>query len=98
MKPTSISRELEILIKIQRPGFMWGPPGIGKSNVMAQVADKLKLELQDVRAVLLDPVDLRGLPAINGDKKAHSKADGGEKAVCMGGHGAYGKEVWKHEE
>ena len=71
MKPTSISRELEILIKIQRPGFMWGPPGIGKSNVMAQVTDKLKLELQDVRAVLLDPVDLRGLPAINGDKKAH---------------------------
>jgi len=30
--------------------------------VVAQVANSLSLELQDIRALLLDPVDLRGLP------------------------------------
>ena len=50
---------------------MWGPPGVGKSQVVAQVAAEEKLQLIDIRAVLLDPVDLRGLPHVNGDNRAH---------------------------
>jgi hypothetical protein len=51
--------------------FIWGPPGIGKSDLVRQAAAALKLQLIDVRAVLLDPVDLRGIPAVNGDHRAH---------------------------
>jgi len=51
--------------------FLWGPPGVGKSDVVRQVAEGEKLDLIDIRAVLLDPVDLRGLPHINGGGYAH---------------------------
>ena len=70
MKPSQVLLALETLIGIQQPVFLWGPPGVGKSQVVAQVAKRLGHELVDVRPVLLDPVDLRGLPHINGDKRA----------------------------
>lgn len=71
MKPTQIKESLTTAIKAKRPTFIWGAPGVGKSQVVAQVAAENDLELIDVRAVLLDPVDLRGLPHINGEGKAH---------------------------
>jgi len=46
----------------RQPVFIWGVPGCGKSAVVRQLAESLKVRLQDVRALLLDPVDLRGLP------------------------------------
>ena len=68
MKPTRISEALKTCIAAKRPVFLWGPPGVGKSEVVAQVATELKATLIDIRAVLLDPVDLRGLPHIeNGE-------------------------------
>jgi len=71
MKPTQIKSSLATAIKAKRPCFIWGAPGVGKSQVVAQVAAENELELVDVRAVLLDPVDLRGLPHINGEGRAH---------------------------
>ncbi|MCI4331443.1 MAG: MoxR family ATPase [Thermoplasmata archaeon] len=44
------------------PLFIWGPPGVGKSSVVRQVAAERRLEVLDLRMLLLDPVDLRGLP------------------------------------
>lgn len=46
----------------RRPKFISGPPGVGKSSIVAQVARDLGREICDVRAVLLDPVDFRGIP------------------------------------
>lgn len=65
MKPSQIVSALETLLVIRQPAFLWGPPGVGKSQVVAQLTQKLGLELVDIRAVLLDPVDLRGLPRID---------------------------------
>ncbi len=70
MKPSEIINALETLLSIKQPVFLWGAPGVGKSQVVAQIADKQGLELIDVRAVLLDPVDLRGIPRITPDGKA----------------------------
>jgi MoxR-like ATPase len=70
MKASEIKSGLKALIEIHQPVFLWGPPGIGKSQVVGQVARELGLEVKDVRVVLLDPVDLRGLPHINDDKRA----------------------------
>ncbi len=50
------------------PAFLWGAPGIGKSDLVAQIADRRNLPLVDLRAALLDPLDLRGLPKITGNK------------------------------
>lgn len=69
MKPSSIRASLKHLITKQRPPFIWGPPGVGKSDVVRQVADDSKLELRDVRLSLLDPIDLKGFPTISTDKK-----------------------------
>jgi hypothetical protein len=70
MKPSRITETLKTLIEIRQPVFVWGAPGVGKSQVIAQVAWQEGLELVDVRAVLLDPVDLRGLPRIDDNNRA----------------------------
>jgi hypothetical protein len=68
MKPSRIFESLKVCIAAQQPAFMWGPPGVGKSDLVAQVAQALGYKLIDIRAVLLDPVDLRGLPHIEDGK------------------------------
>jgi hypothetical protein len=70
MKPSRIIETLKTLIEIRQPVFVWGAPGVGKSQVVAQVARQEGLDLVDVRAVLLDPVDLRGLPHIDKNHRA----------------------------
>jgi len=71
MNAIQIKTALKTLSDAKLATFVWGAPGVGKSQVVAQVAKELGLQFVDVRAVLLDPVDLRGLPHINGDHKAH---------------------------
>ena len=65
MKASNITKSLEQLSALKQPVFLWGPPGVGKSQVVSQAAKSQGLELVDVRAILLDPVDLRGLPRIS---------------------------------
>ena len=43
--------------------MIWGPPGVGKSSVVSQIAAAHNLEFVDVRLSQLAPTDLRGLPA-----------------------------------
>jgi MoxR-like ATPase len=50
------------------PLHIWGACGVGKSQIVAQVASDLDYDFLDVRAVQLDPVDLRGLPRISEDQ------------------------------
>ncbi|QEL17650.1 AAA family ATPase [Limnoglobus roseus] len=68
MRPRDVSKALSALIPTRRPVYLWGPPGGGKSSVVKQAADALKVKLVDVRATLLDPVDLRGLPKVTEDR------------------------------
>ncbi len=70
MNPLQVISSLQTLIEIQQPVFLWGAPGIGKSQIVAQVAKDKNCKLIDIRAVLLDPVDLRGLPRINDQGQA----------------------------
>ena len=52
--------------KLKRPLFVWGPPGIGKSELFMGIRDKQTLGttlLIDVRAALMEPTDVRGFPA-----------------------------------
>lgn len=45
------------------PVFIWGNPGIGKSESVHQLARENDATVIDIRLSLFDPVDLRGLPA-----------------------------------
>ena len=46
----------------KRPVFVWGPPGVGKSDVIAQIAEEGNNLLIDLRMALLDPTDIKGYP------------------------------------
>lgn len=54
--------------------MLWGPPGIGKSQSVRQIAAKIEKEtgkrthITDVRLLLFNPIDLRGIPTANADK------------------------------
>ncbi len=70
MKASAITIALRTLFAARQPVFLWGGPGVGKSAVVHQLASILKISLQDVRALLLDPVDLRGLPFLGQDGRS----------------------------
>jgi len=49
----------------KRPMFLWGPPGIGKSEVVAQITEELGGFMIDLRLGQMDPTDIRGIPFFN---------------------------------
>lgn len=53
--------EIEICAKLKRPVFLWGPPGIGKSELVAQITEDLGGKMYDLRLALMDPSDLKGV-------------------------------------
>ncbi|MBQ2445552.1 MAG: AAA family ATPase [Oscillospiraceae bacterium] len=54
--------------------MLWGPPGVGKSQGVRALADRIRENtgkecvVTDVRLLLFNPVDLRGIPTANEDK------------------------------
>ncbi|MFO8153973.1 AAA family ATPase [Thioalkalivibrio sp.] len=49
------------------PVMLWGPPGVGKSQMIAAVADRHQVPLIDIRLSQMEPSDLRGIPFKSGD-------------------------------
>jgi MoxR-like ATPase len=64
MKPSSLYEAIHVLIPQRVPLHIWGSPGVGKSQIVAQVARELSYQFLDVRASQLDPVDWRGIPHV----------------------------------
>lgn len=76
----SLGTAYSILIKNNMPidtmpsVMLWGPPGVGKSQGVSQIAESIqkttgkKTVITDVRLMLFNPIDLRGIPTANEDK------------------------------
>jgi hypothetical protein len=64
MSPDQLATFLSDLVenRVETATMIWGPPGIGKSSVVAQVCKKFGMDLIDLRISQLAPTDLRGLP------------------------------------
>ena len=62
LPPGELAATLALLVEARQPICLWGPPGCAKSAVARQVAADANRHYVDVRALLLDPVDLRGIP------------------------------------
>ena len=58
-------RAIEKCFAKRRPLFLWGPPGIGKSEVVAGIAQDLGGLMIDLRLGQMDPTDIRGIPFYN---------------------------------
>ena len=54
--------------------MLWGEPGVGKSQGVREIAGKIsehtdkEVHITDVRLLLFNPIDLRGIPTSNEDK------------------------------
>ena len=54
--------------------MLWSPPGVGNSDAVRQIAAQIehscgkKVYVTDVRLMLFNPIDLRGIPTANDDK------------------------------
>jgi len=53
--------------KVQRPLFLWGPPGIGKSELVEGITKDLGGLMIDLRLGQMEPTDIRGIPFYNKD-------------------------------
>jgi hypothetical protein len=64
---TSVQARRSLLkaFKHQRPLFLWGPPGIGKSELVADITQELKGYMIDLRLGQMEPTDIRGIPFYN---------------------------------
>ena len=62
MGPKAAKRAIAFAIKMKRPTFLWGPPGIGKSDLVSQIGTDTNREVIDVRLALWEPTDIKGIP------------------------------------
>ena len=68
--PKAAKRSIRKAIQTRRPVFLWGPPGIGKSDIVKQIGEDAGREVIDVRLALWEPTDIKGIPYYNSDKGA----------------------------
>ena len=63
VSPNAAKASIKHAITKKRPIFLWGPPGIGKSDIVAQITDSLpNSHLIDIRLSLWEPTDIKGIP------------------------------------
>lgn len=66
--------EKKLSVSIVPSVMLWGPPGVGKSQAIRQIKSEIeyhtnkKVKITDVRLLLFNPIDLRGIPTANADK------------------------------
>jgi hypothetical protein len=63
--PREVARFLPTAYDLRLPTFLWGKPGVGKSDLVRQFAQDEKMDLIDLRLTTLESCDLRGLQRIN---------------------------------
>lgn len=83
MNSQALITAISTAYRLQEPVFLWGPPGIGKSDIVAQAAKLLGTQLAkekkikkpedfqliDFRMALRDPTDIKGFPMPDQDSK-----------------------------
>jgi hypothetical protein len=67
MRPSQVRAVLErefiaAVAGTHTPVMLWGPPGVGKSQIVAQIAARHDAPLIDLRLAQMEPTDLRGIP------------------------------------
>lgn len=73
LTPAAAVPVISAMLAANWPMHLHGAPGIGKSDVVRQIAAGRSWPLIDLRASQLDPVDLRGLPHVETDPNTGAK-------------------------
>lgn len=65
LSPSAIKKSLTHAIMKKRPVHIWGPPGVGKSDIVHQIAENMNAHVVDIRLSLWEPTDIKGIPYYN---------------------------------
>jgi hypothetical protein len=65
VSPNAAKQAIRKCINVKRPVFIWGPPGIGKSDIVKQIGESQNRQVIDIRLSLWDPTDIKGIPFYN---------------------------------
>ena len=60
--PNGAKKSIQRAFAKKRPIFLWGPPGIGKSDIIHQIGSYMDAHVIDVRLSLWEPTDIKGIP------------------------------------
>ena len=62
VSPNATKKAIARAFKKQRPIFIWGAPGIGKSDIVQQIGNDMSALVIDIRLSLWEPTDIKGIP------------------------------------
>ena len=62
VSPNGAKKSIVRAFKKKRPIFLWGPPGIGKSDIIHQIGASIEAHVIDIRLSLWEPTDIKGIP------------------------------------
>ncbi len=68
-RPRDIRTLLTRCMAVGRPAMIWGPPGIGKSELIAEIGVEQNRPVIDMRLLLLEPTDIKGIPYFDPETK-----------------------------
>jgi len=60
--PNNAKKVISAAFDQKRPIFIWGPPGIGKSDIVHQIGASKNAHVIDIRLSLWEPTDIKGIP------------------------------------
>lgn len=67
LSPSNTAAALLQCVQADKPVFLWGSPGIGKSEIARQVAESMGRPIIDIRLALYEPTDIKGIPFFDKD-------------------------------
>ena len=62
LSPNRAKTRITHAMKKKRPIVIWGPPGIGKSDIVHQIGEYMEALVIDIRLSLWEPTDIKGIP------------------------------------
>ena len=68
MRPSDVSKALAALVPTRRPVYLWGPPGVGKSSLIAALIRLLRAQERTVGVISVDPSSPFSQGALLGDR------------------------------
>ncbi len=72
MKPSKLAVAIKSTILAKKPFIIVGPPGVGKTEVIEQVAKKTNHELLVMYPAISEPTDFKGYPTYNHETREAS--------------------------
>ena len=69
LTPTELKEAVSDCFVVRQPAMIWGPPGIGKSDIIHEIGKETSRKVIDIRLALWEPTDIRGIPYFNHETK-----------------------------